>query len=330
MFTIGIETSCDETSCAVLKNDKVLSNVTLSSLRQHKKYGGVIPEIATRAHLKNIDKVFTVSLKEAGIILHDIDLIAVTNKPGLMGALVIGLNFAKALAVSLNKPLIGINHLHAHIFAPFLNNARRIKFPFIGLIVSGGHSEIYLVNDFDKMRLVGATRDDACGEVYDKIARFLGLGYPGGPVIDKLFEEKYKDAFKFKCGRVGFDLSFSGIKTAVIYKKEEIAKKEKITPDIIKRLISSFQASAMNTITRTVVEAAEEYKVKRIVCGGGVIANRYLRRKLCEQESAGFKIILPSFEYTTDNAAMVAGLGFYLYNKKGIQHDIGKLEAEPN
>ena len=208
MYTLGIETSCDETSCAILKNYKVLSNITISSLSEHKKYGGVVPEIATRAHLKNIDKVLQFALKKAKISLKKIDLIAVTYRPGLIGALVVGLNFAKALAFSLDKPFIGVNHLHAHLFAPFLDYKEKLCFPFLGLIVSGGHTEIYYVHDFNKIEIVGRTCDDACGEAFDKVAKAYGLGYPGGPVIDRIFNYKYKDNFKFKCGRSRFDLSF--------------------------------------------------------------------------------------------------------------------------
>lgn len=329
MYTLGIETSCDETSCAVLKNYEVLSNVTISSLKEHKKYGGVIPEIATRAHLKNIDKVFTIALKEAGVSLRKIDLIAVTHKPGLIGALVVGLNFAKALCLSLNKPLIGVNHLYAHIFSCFLNGKEKIGFPFLGVVVSGGHTEIYYVDDFDKIKLLGQTLDDACGEVFDKIAKALGLGYPGGPVIDRMFCPGYKDDFSFKCGRVGFDLSFSGIKTALIYKKIELEKKDKLDRMTRVKLVSSFQGAAVETLVRVIMDASQKYKLKKVVCGGGVIANKYLRQRLMEEAPKDMKVLLSPLEYAADNAAMVAGLGFYLYNIKGVENNIG-LQAQAN
>jgi len=325
MYVLGIETSCDETSCAVLKDFKVLSNATISSLKQHKKYGGVVPEVATRAHLKNIDKVLSASLKEAGITLKQIGLICVTSKPGLIGALVVGLNFAKALALSLNKPLVGVDHLRAHLFAPFLNHPEKIKFPFIGLVVSGGHTDIYRVKDFDRLTLVGSTQDDACGETYDKVARLLGLGYPGGPVIDKLFNEKEKSAFTFKCGRRDFDLSFSGVKTAVLYKKQELEKQGELNRENTVKLVSSFQGTAVEAITNVVLDAAHKYKVKKIVCGGGVTANRYLRAQLV-RKAAPLEVLIAPVEYTMDNAAMVAGLGFYLYNK-GFKSSIN-LEAQ--
>lgn len=315
MYTLGIETSCDETSCAVLKNYRVLSNITISSLKEHKPYGGVVPEIATRAHLKNIDKVLAAALEKAEVPLRKINLIAVTCHPGLIGALVVGLNFARALSFSLRKPAIEINHLHAHLFAPFLNYEKKITFPFLGVVVSGGHTEIYRVDDFDRLILLGRTRDDACGEVYDKVARALGLGYPGGPAIDKLFNFRYKDDFKFKCGKSGFDLSFSGIKTAVIYKKLELEKKGLLNREVKAKIVSSFQHSAVSAVVSVVFAAAEKHGIVRIVCGGGVIANKYLRAALeiCAADSGRECLISPG-AYCGDNAAMVAGLGFYLYN----------------
>jgi len=329
MYILGIETSCDETSCAILKDYQVLSNVTLSSLKEHKKYGGVVPEIATRAHLRNIDKVLAASSKEAGISLERLDLIAVTYKPGLVGALVVGLNFAKALSLALARPFIGVNHLHAHLFAPFLNYPKKLKFPFLGVVISGGHTEIYQVDDFDKIKILGQTRDDACGEVFDKIAKAYDLGYPGGPVIDKLFEAKYKDDFNFKCGKIGLDLSFSGIKTALIYKKNEIEKKGLFNLGMKKRLISSFQYVALETIISTILEAKNKFGMKRIVCGGGVVANKYLRKRLRGEEKRGIKVFLAPFEYSGDNAAIVAGLGFYLYNIKGKKSTV-ELKAQAN
>jgi len=329
MYTLGIETSCDETSCAILKDYQVLSNVTLSSLKEHKKYGGVVPEIATRAHLKNIDKVLAAASKEAGISLKRLGLIAVTYKPGLVGALVVGLNFAKALSLALAKPFIGVNHLHAHLFAPFLNYPKRLKFPFLGVVISGGHTEIYRVDDFDKIKILGQTRDDACGEVFDKVAKAYNLGYPGGPIIDRLFKAKYKNDFNFKCGKIGFDLSFSGIKTALIYKKNEIEKRGLFNSRVKRKLVSSFQYVALETIISTILEAKDKFRMKRVVCGGGVVANKYLRKRLREEERRGIKVFLAPFEYSGDNAAIVAGLGFYLYNIKG-KKDAMELKAQAN
>lgn len=329
MYTLGIETSCDETSCAILKDYRVLSNVTLSSLREHRRYGGVVPEIANRAHLKNIDKVLAAAIRKSGIELKKIGLIAVTHKPGLAGALVVGLNFAKALSLALAKPLIGVNHLHAHLFAPFLDYPRKLKFPFLGAVISGGHTEIYRVDDFDKIKVLGQTRDDACGEVFDKVAKAYNLGYPGGPAIDKLFDHKYKDAFSFKCGKSGFDLSFSGIKTALVYKKREIEKAGAFNPTTRIKLVSSFQYAALNTVITTILEAKDKFNLETIVCGGGVIANKYLRRRLRDEAKKGLKIFLAPVEYSGDNAAIVAGLGFYLYNVKGKTSSLS-LKSQAN
>jgi len=330
MYTLGIETSCDETSCAVLKNNRVLSNVTVSSLKEHKAYGGVVPEIATRAHLKAIDLVFRLSLKKAKVSLSKIDLIAATNRPGLIGALVVGLNFAKALSLAQERPFLGINHLEAHIFSPFLNTQNKIKFPFLGVVISGGHTDIYRVDDFDKIKIIGQTRDDACGEVFDKVARAYGLGYPGGPAIDKLFNHKFKDDFKFKCGKSGLDLSFSGIKTALLYKKIELEKHKKIDLKTKRRIISSFQFIALEAIIETILEAAQKHKIRYIACGGGVLANSYLRKRLLQEEKARkIKFFISPIEYAGDNAAMVAGLGFYLYNKKGTKSNLS-LKAQTN
>jgi len=328
MYVLGIETSCDETACAILKNRKILSNVTFSSLRFHKRYGGIVPEIATRNHLKVINKVLTITIKEANIPLKKIDVIGVTFKPGLVGALVVGLNFAKALALALDKPFLGINHLYAHLFAPFLDNRLTIPFPFIGLVVSGGHTEIFLVNDFDYIKTVGKTRDDAAGEVFDKVARTFGLGYPGGAYIDKIFRHRFKDYFKFKCGRLGLDFSFSGIKTALIYKKRELEKQSVLTEEVKLKLLSSFQESLTKTIADNAVLAAKIFKIKTLVCGGGVIANRRLRQILKEQAlKNNLKLYLSPRSLSSDNAAIVAGLTFYLYNKRGVKGNMG-LEVE--
>ncbi len=320
MYTLGIETSCDETSIAVLKNLEVLSNVTISSLKAHKKYGGVVPEIATRAHLKNIDRVLKAALEKAALELKDIDLIAATHRPGLIGSLMVGLNFAKGLSLALGRPFIGVNHLHGHFFSSFLNYQYKVKVPFLGLVVSGGHTNIYEVRDIDKPRLIGSTQDDACGEALDKVAKAYGLGYPGGPVIDKLFRPEYKNEFQFRCGKKGLDLSFSGIKTALVYKKNELESGgKKLTNSLKRKILSSFQFSLVEVIVKTIIEACRRKSINRVSCGGGVVANSFLRQRL-EEEGRKNKIsfMIPSLEYTQDNGAMVAGLGFYLYNKKRL------------
>ncbi|MDD3296258.1 MAG: tRNA (adenosine(37)-N6)-threonylcarbamoyltransferase complex transferase subunit TsaD [Candidatus Omnitrophica bacterium] len=326
MYTLGIETSCDETSCAILKDYRVLANITLSSLREHKKYGGVIPEIATRAHLKNIDKIVSTAEKKSGVSLKKINLITATYRPGLIGALVVGLNFAKALSLALRKPFLGVDHLHAHLFAPFLNNKNTVTFPFLGVVISGGHTDLYLVEDFSKPRLIGRTKDDACGEVYDKIAVHYGLGYPGGPVIDRLYQHACREDFNFKCGKSGFDLSFSGIKTALIYKKRDLEKENAFNHKAKIGLISSFQHTVAQAITKTIIEAADKYKISKVVIGGGVAANTYLRKMLKKKEDEGLSFLISPKEYSGDNAAAVAGLGFYLYNTLGVRSRLN-LEA---
>ncbi len=327
MYILGIETSCDETSIAILKNYNVLSNVTISSLKEHKIYGGIVPEIASRHHLKNIDRVTNLVLQNTKVKLKDIGLICATFKPGLINALAVGLSFAQGLALSLKKPFVGVNHLYAHLFSPFLNRKERLRFPFLGVVVSGGHTDFYSVEDFTHISLIGGTIDDACGETFDKVARSLNLGYPGGPIIDRLFREEYKDSFLFKCGRKGLNLSFSGIKTAVIYKRIELEKNKSLDYQTKIKLLSSFQAQVVETLIETILYAARENNFKHIVCGGGVFANRYLRKLLLKKVSK-IKVSLSPLEYATDNASMVAGLGFYLYNK-GVRSSF-KLQPEAN
>ena len=320
MYVLGIETSCDETSCAIVERRKVFSNVVISSLKFHKKYGGIIPEIATRNHVKVIDKVLKEAVMRAHLRLDRISAIGVTYKPGLIGALVVGINFSKALALALNKPLMGINHLYAHLFAPFLNNNINIPFPFLGLIVSGGHTELFVVKDFDRITSIGKTRDDAAGEVMDKVARAFGLEYPGGMYIDKIFNYKYRKSFNFKCTTSALDFSFSGIKTALIYKKLELEKKGILSYAIKVKLLSSFEESVVNAIVDNAVLAAKKYNLRAVVCGGGVIANSRLRVLLKHRaKSNNLRLFLSPKSLSSDNAAIVAGLSFYLYNIKKRQ-----------
>ena len=324
MYALGIESSCDDTCCAIVSKRKILANITVSSLSLHKPYGGIVPEIATRNHLKFIDRVFQLAIEEANINVKDIGVIGFTQGPGLIGALVVGANFAKALSLSLKKPLIGVNHLYAHLYAPFLDNSIKFPFPFIGLVVSGGHTELFFVSDFDNIRCIGKTRDDAAGEVFDKVARAFGLGYPGGVYIDRLFKEEYKDDFKFKCADLGLDFSFSGIKTALVYKKIELEKDKKLSKKSIVRLLSSFQESIVKNIVDKVTLATKKYKAKTVVAGGGVVANRRLRKLLKKAAVENkFKLFLSPINLSSDNAATVAGLSYYLYNVKRRKSDIG-------
>jgi len=324
MYVLGIESSCDDTCCAVVNGRRILSNVTISSLSLHKPYGGIVPEIATRNHLKFIDRVFRLAIERANIDVKDIGVVGFTHRPGLIGALVVGANFAKALSLALDKPLIGVNHLYAHLYAPFLDNRIKFPFPFIGLVVSGGHTELFFVSDFDNIKCVGKTRDDAAGEVFDKVARAFGLGYPGGWYIDKLFKEEYKDSFKFKCADLGLNFSFSGIKTALVYRKIELEKDRKLSRELIVKLLSSFQESIVKNIVDKTILAAKKYRVKTIVAGGGVVANRRLRRLLRKAAVENkLRLLLAPVTLSSDNAVTVAGLSYYLYNVKRRKSDIG-------
>jgi N6-L-threonylcarbamoyladenine synthase len=312
MFILGIETSCDETSASIVKDGAdILSNVVSSSLKHHKKFGGVIPEIATRHHVENIDKVIAGSMAKAGIGIKDIDAVAVTDGPGLMGALLTGISCAKAISYSLNKPLIAVDHLKAHIYSAMMIKDAP-KFPFIGLVISGGHTRLYLVRDFDRFELLGDTMDDAVGEAYDKVAKILGLGYPGGPVIDRLSKKGNPEAIRFTCKAVNgsLDFSFSGIKTAVLYyvKGQRAVKKEDVC--------ASFQEAVLKVIVENSVKAMEKHKIKSFVVGGGVSANSRFREMMQrEAKYKDFKLYFPPMNLCSDNAAMTAGLGYRLYKK---------------
>ena len=315
MLILGVETSCDETAASVVKNGvDILSNIISSSLKHHKKFGGVVPEIATRHHVENIDKVITRSLNDAGLEIRDIDAFAVTDGPGLMGALLTGISCIKAMSYCLNKPLITVDHLRAHIYSAIMAKDAP-KFPFIGLIISGGHTRLYLVEDFDEFKLLGDTVDDAAGEAYDKVSKILGLGYPGGPIIDRLAKRGNPGAIKFTCKAVKgtLNFSFSGIKTAVLYytQSHRGIRKEDVC--------ASFQEAVLRVIVGNSIKAMEEHKIKSLVIGGGVSANSRLREMMQrEARYRNFKLYFPPLSLCSDNAAMVAGLGYRLY-KKGVR-----------
>lgn len=320
MIVLGIETSCDETSAAIVKNgSKVLSNEVVSSLEFHKKYGGVIPEIASRMQLETISEVTQSAIEDARIKLKDIDLISVTSGPGLLGSLLVGISFAKALSLSLNIPLLGVNHVHSHLYANFLNR-EDIKLPFVALVVSGGHTSLFYIRDFDNIELLGSTHDDACGEAFDKVAKILNLGYPGGPLIEKLALKGDPKSIKFNCfgPKDALDFSFSGIKTAVLYyvnnKKISISKKQDIS--------ASFQEAVVDTLIKKSILACKSKKVNQLLLGGGVVANNYLRKKFTQAaRDFNLKCYFPAKEFCMDNAAMVAGLGSRLF-KKGHRSDL--------
>lgn len=323
MNVFGIETSCDETSCAVVRDGKwVLSNVTASSLRLHKKYNGIIPEIASRAHIEYISFVADNALKSASKTIKDIDLVCVTKEPGLIGSLLVGIAFAKALSFAAKKPLIEANHLQAHLYASFLvkggvwvkeKKEGLPKLPFIGLVISGGHTSLYRVDKGFSFKLLGSTCDDAVGEAYDKVARILGAGYPGGPLIEKMAVRGSPSRVRFSCnGPGGLDFSFSGIKTAVLYKWQN-------QPENIKSadIASSFQEAVADILIRKSIFACKRNAINTLVIGGGVAANNYLRGHFINQAAQErIKVYFPDRELSLDNAAMIAGLGYQLYRNK--------------
>lgn len=314
MITLAIETSCDETSAAVLENNKVLSNI-ISTQHYHSKYGGVIPEVASREHLKKITEITNESLHAAGINLNDIDLFAATSEPGLIGALLIGLNFGKSVAMMLEKPFIPVNHIEAHLYSNFLED-QKAEFPFIGLIISGGHTLLILVEDFFKHTIVGSTIDDAAGEAFDKVAKLLGLGYPGGQEIDRLSKKGDRSFHKFPVANIKdseFDFSFSGIKTSVLYFLKKIDFEKNKNDKLLKDISASFQYAVVNDLFQKTIEAAKKYEVKIISVSGGVSANSGLREQFNSLKETGYKIFFPKPEYSTDNAAMIGLTGYFKY-----------------
>lgn len=321
MLILALETSCDETSAAVLENEKVLSNI-ISSQLFHSKYGGVIPEVASREHLKKISNVTEEALSKANIKLKEIDLITATSEPGLIGALLIGFNFAKSLSLSLNKPFVPVNHIQAHLYSNFLSGQKK-EFPFLGLIVSGGHTILILVGNFHEHKILGKTIDDAAGEAFDKVAKMLGLGYPGGQLIDKHSEKGSRDFHKFPVSKIKgskYDFSFSGIKTSVLYFLKEIDFDKNKNEKLISDICSSFQDAVTGDLFEKTLSAAKEQSVKIISVSGGVSANSELKRKFSSIKNAGYEIYFPELEYSTDNAAMIGLAGYYKYlfsdNKK--------------
>ena len=320
MIVLGIESSCDETSVAVVKDGrKILSCVVASSLKLHSKHGGVIPEIASRLQLESITGVFSQAIKIARIKLAQIDLVSVTNGPGLPGSLLVGVSFAKALALSLDKPLLGINHIHSHIYANLLCHTN-IKLPCVALVVSGGHTTLFYIKDFSKIKILGQTQDDACGEAFDKVAKLMNMGYPGGPLIEKFAKGADKHKIKFACcGTTDeFGFSFSGIKTAVLY----YLKDNKLTIKLKADLAASFQESVIRTLVKKSLPACKRYRVKNLLLGGGVIANTALRQRFSESAKInGIKCFFPEIKLCMDNAAMVAGLAGYLY-KQGARSNL--------
>ncbi len=322
MITIlAIETSCDDTSAAIVQDDLLLSNITANQ-KIHKKYGGVVPELASRAHQANIVPVVDTALKEAGVKISDISAIAFTRGPGLLGSLLVGVSFAKGFALANNIPLININHLHGHISALFIKEKGKAhkdpKFPFLTLLVSGGHTQIVLVKSFFKREIIGETIDDAAGEAFDKSAKIMGLPYPGGPLIDKYAKLGNPYAFSFSKPKTGkLDFSFSGLKTAILYFIRDEATKN---PDFVKENLYDLCASVQYTIIDILLDklknAVQKTGINEIAIAGGVSANSGLRETLAkETEQNNWELHIPEFKYTTDNAAMIAVTAYHKYLK---------------
>lgn len=313
MKILGIETSCDETAAAVVEDGRrVLSSVIASQVEEHKLYGGVVPEIASRRHAEAIVPVVKNALSEAEITIDEIDAIAVTHAPGLIGALLVGVNFAKGLSLASGKPLVPTHHLRSHIASNYISHSE-LKPSFLCLVVSGGHSHIVMVEDYTKMKIIGKTRDDAAGEAFDKAARTMGMPYPGGIALDKIAEEGDENAFEFPRPVVRgapYDFSFSGLKTAVInlihnmeQRGEEIPKAD---------ICASFRKAVVDLLVSNFIKAAEDLNVKTLVVAGGVSANSLLRKRLAEEaEAKGLKFFKPDKSVCTDNAAMVGSQGYY-------------------
>ncbi|NCB42832.1 MAG: tRNA (adenosine(37)-N6)-threonylcarbamoyltransferase complex transferase subunit TsaD [Clostridia bacterium] len=328
-ITLGIETSCDETAVAVLESGRnILSNVISSQINVHKVFGGVVPEIASRHHLDNINKVFDQAITEAGIKLHEVDGIGVTAGPGLAGALLMGTAFAKAIAFAADKPLIGVHHIQAHILANLLEYPE-LKPPFISLVVSGGHTHIIEVQDYNSFKILGCTRDDAIGEAFDKVARSLGLGYPGGPLIDEIAKEGNPHAIEFKRSYLekdSLDFSFSGTKTAVVnYMHKEKQRGNTVN---VSDVAASFQAAVIEVIVDKAIKSMRQSPFDQLALAGGVACNSFLRESLeeaCKREK--IKLYIPSPIFCTDNAAMVA-CAAYQKQKLGLYSDL-RLDVWP-
>ena len=330
MNILGIETSCDETAAAVVRNGTfVLSNIVASSLKEHAQHGGIIPEIASRRQLEFIHAITERSLAKAGLKLKNIDAVAVTNQPGLIGSLLVGISFARGLSFAINRPLIDVNHIEAHAYANFLEFSgtqtgekkprKKPELPAIALVVSGGHTNLYHIKAFDRFRLLGQTLDDAAGEAFDKVAKILGLGYPGGPAIDRRAKKGANTTIRFKSAALPdtYDFSFSGIKTAVLYHHRDHEHHKEFSTA---KTAYSFQDSVVSILAKKSISACRKLKIKTLLVGGGVAANTALRAKLNDEASRyDINVYFPPLSLCTDNAAMIAGLGFHRRNERSAQ-----------
>ena len=333
MLVLGLETSCDETAAAVLKDgDTLLSNVINDQIGIHSKYGGIVPELAGRSHIDRVHRVIEEAVKEAGVQLRDLDLIAVTMGPGLIGSLLVGLNTAKGLSYGLNTPMIGVNHLEGHLLAIFLQ--KKIQFPFVALIVSGGHTDLYRASDFGQYKLLGRTRDHAAGESFDKVGKMLGLPYPGGPAIERLARKGNGKAHKFPRAYLekgSLDFSFSGLKTSVrtFLQQREQGNRITLTDEDIS---AGFQDAVIDVLVDKLISACKKEKISRIVVTGGVAANGALREAVRNAaQSHGFEASFPDRIFCTDNAAMIACAGYHKFvRQKSLSADFKALDAKAN
>ena len=324
MIILGIETSCDETAASLVsEGTKTLSSVVSSQIEVHHPYGGVVPELASRKHIEAIDYVVNDAIKKSGISLNRIDAVAVTQGPGLVGSLLVGFCFAKGFAYALDRPWIGINHLEGHINSVFLTD-NPPPFPFVALLVSGGHTSIYHVKSHTESRLMGQTRDDAAGEAFDKVSKMLGLGYPGGVIIDRLAKQGNRQSIRFPrsyLDKSAFDFSFSGIKTSV---NRYIQTHGDIYKEQVQDIVASFQEAVVDVLTYKIITAAQKKECRHIALVGGVAANSRLRARLMQNASAeGFHVHIPPMDLCGDNAAMIAATGYH-YLVKGITSDINQ------
>ncbi len=334
MLILGLETSCDETAAALVRDGRIIvSDVVASQIAVHSPYGGVVPELASRKHVESMLSVMAEALRSGGVTLRDVDALAVTQGPGLIGALLVGLSAAKGLAYSLKKPLIAVNHLEGHMEAAFVETPRPEE-PFVCLVVSGGHTALYFVDADGTSRCVGTTRDDAAGEAYDKVAKLLGLGYPGGVVIDRLAQSGNPTAFSFPKAHLekgSLDFSFSGIKTAVAYfvkKHGSPLETPTALPYRLEDVAASFQEAVVDILVEKTMAAVEHFHVRHVAVAGGVAANSRLRAKL--QEEAAYRrvhLYLPAIRYCTDNAVMIAMAGYRLWQRRGFLCDPLSLDA---
>lgn len=318
---LGIESSCDDTSAAVLKDEYLLSSV-IASQKVHEKWGGVVPELASRAHLANIVPVINQALEDAGIGMKDVDAIAFTRGPGLLGSLLVGTSYAKGLSISTGKPLVEVNHLQGHILSCLVKQPGKEniapEFPFLTLLVSGGHTQIVKVNGCFEFEILGQTIDDAVGEAFDKCSKMMGLGYPGGPIVDRLAKEGDENRFKFNLPHIaGLDYSFSGIKTSLLYFLRDRIKEN---PDFVEQnkadICASFQKALIDILMKKLILAVKQTGITQVAIGGGVSANSGLRNRIAEEgKKRGWKTFIPEFKFTTDNAAMIAISGLYKYRR---------------